>query len=541
MLDFTPKKGGGQPRFSLNPADHVRAKAPGGKWRGLHLIFTFGIILTCGIMLYTFLDKLRNSTEPLMEQLKQSERPLAPMAKPSLEGAVPLPLAKELAEQAEAVQAYLKEAKVPLWIDQPDALTIDWAQATLAQDRASPPLPQRASSRDLILRHVKVGSAVQVSGLLEDSRPAPIEGAETGWQRLLVTMEKNQYVELLAPPEAADLVIGREVQAVGRYLGQATLPQAGATTAAPVNLPCIAARVVVQPAPGEAVAATSPYTMNGAWSLPEDLYQNVDDEQLFLETRPYYYTLGQVKIDRTTSEAVENAPNANELANDIHKTPAQFRGKPFKLQGRVFHAWEDKDIAQDKPFGVERVVRIILWTQDYGPVEIDDRGKTITVKKWVLRAFEMAAITDQPIPETGDLISATGRFLRMRAMEVKNRSGNEDGPKLPRQSGRTYTFMFVTNQYALVPPPPEYNWTWLQIGIVVVAIVIGLILMMVVRRESKSEAKVFEVVRRIRQTRQALHRRAGLPPPASAASADQAKSTTDHPAETAAPPTDKKG
>jgi hypothetical protein len=540
MLDFRPRKDNAQPAFSLDPADHVRARAPMSKRRVWHLISLMVVMLVTGGMFYHWLTGLRTAMTPGTAPLKR-ELAAAPMRKPTLEGLGGFPAAAQIA--AEAGNAAEKGGAAPLWIDQPDAFTLAWTLARLAEDRADPPLPQRVSASDLVLNHVRAGSTILVSGSLVDSRTVSAPGADPTWCCLIVRLEANQYVEMLAPSTGNELSVGTEVQVVGRYLGPATLPAnaadqpAGADApAAPatgtVKLPLIAARVV------SAVEAQkpeeSPWRIAGAWSLPEDLYSNVDDDLLILETRPYYYTLGQVKLDLTSPDSSIPAPSANQHAAEIHQTPAPFRGKRYTVHGHVFSAWEDPAVAKDHPFAVDRVIRIIMWSEDWGLFDQrDSTGKISTSNKLVLRAFEIAAISHQPLPQPGDLITATGRFLRLRAMEVKSDPGRDAALQYRRQSDRAYTFLFVTNEFAILPPPAQYDWTMLSLITLGAALAFSGLILVMTRRESRQQELVFDSVRKLRTTRNKLRAQRAAPAAAPAAGGPAA---ADPPAAGAAPP-----
>jgi hypothetical protein len=531
MLSFQPKKPSKGVGFTLDPVARERAKAPANRRRHLHLVFLLGIAVVCGALLWSFVDRIGSAIIPATNQLKQ-ELPLAPMARPSIAELPPLPDAAAIAEHAAGVPDQLANGTVPLWVDQPDASTLAWIRAVLERDRTAPELPQRVSARDLVMRHLKVGSTVVLTGMLEDSQPAPIAGQAEGYQRLLLGLPDQQYVEVLAPESARELVIGDRVHVVGRYLGFASLPPADppapteaapaaqptgeAPSAAPapaaapapkaIALPLIAARVATVPA--KQVEQDNPYVMRGAWSMPEDIYRNVDDDLLIVETRPYYFTLGQVQLDRTSPEAYRDAPSANAMGSAIHKEPSKFRGQPFTVRGHVFHAWEDEGVAHDHPFGVDRVVRIIMWNEDWGEWEERDRtGEVKISRKLILRAFEVAAVTHQPLPQPGDILTTQGRFLRLRAMEVSPNPNRDRILGFNRHSDRAHTFLFVTGEFSIQSPLPQYDWTWLKVVVVVASLALAGLLLYLARRESRHDNKVFDSVRRLRQTRHELKRR----------------------------------
>lgn len=530
MLDFTPKKPR-QSGFILDPVERERAKGQqGGRRRYGHMLFMIGIIAASAYLMYDFMDGLRNSLAPVTDRLNQ-ELKLEAMPKPSIATLPPLPDAAAIAEHRPSTDP----ANVPLWIEQPDAPTLAWVERVLKRDTETPPLPQRVEARDLLLRHVKVGQNLVISGVLEDSQPAPIADAATGYQRLLVALPEQQYLEVLAPEAARDLLIGEDIVVVGRFLGFATLPVAelpppaapvasptqpeGSTAPAPpvsvptptsVQVPLIAARHAAKPAVTR--AQDNPYVMRGEWNMPADIYANVDDDLLVVETRPYYFTLGQVLLDRTTPEAYEKVQNANLTATAIHRDPSKYRGQPFTIRGHVFHAWEDPGVAHDQPFGIPRVVRIIMWSEDWGEWDVNEGGEIKTKRKLILRAFEIAAITHQPLPKPGEVITATGRFLRVRSMEVQPNVERDKRMGIKRHSDRAMTFLFVTGDITVIPPLPGYDLSWL--GIAFVVFVAGLIAIFLVmqRRENRKKDEVFDTVRKLRESRHALKaKRVGVP------------------------------
>lgn len=528
MLNFQQKKPVKGVGFTLDPVRREQAKAPLARRRYTHLVFLAGVICITGYLLWGYLDKIRNSLNPVTNRLNQ-EIPLTPMAKPTIADLPAMPDAAAIAVHQAEVSDQTASGTVPLWIDQPDANTMAWMVAKLAHDRSTPPLPQRVEARDLILRHVKVGENIVITGMLEDSQPAPVAGASDGYQWLLVSLPNQQYIEVIAPEGARELVIGEEVVVVGRHLGFATLPKdkAALMTDVPavekqavapvqnlpptvsrtqnVELPLIAARVVAKPAIQRETA--NPYVMNGSWKLPEDIYQNIDDDLLLIETRPYYYALGQMLLDRRTPEIFAAAKNANELAGVIHKEPAKFRGELFTIRGHVFHAWEETAVAQDRPFGVERVVRVILWSEDWGDWELSDGNKTKTSHKLILRAFEIAAITNDPLPLAGDVITAKGRFLRLRSMEVKAneaRAARDKTMGIQRQSDRAHTFLFVTDGFNLAPNVPQADHTWLMVCVISAGALLAFVLLRMSWREAQKKEQIFDSVKKLRDGRHAL-------------------------------------
>ncbi len=505
MFDFRPKQSRKAPLFTLDRVELERAKGQRGMKgrRVAHLLIMLAVAVGCGYGLWSFVENLKKSAAPYIDQL-HAELALKPMARPTLDGVPGLPDAAALAEQAAAAKEQVAQRKVPLqvWIDQPDAAAFAWAQMVLAEDLRSPPIPQRLVARDLVLGHARVGLPAVISGTLEDAQTATVAGGDRDWQRLLIELEPQQHAEVLVPVDAAtDLAIGQEVQVLGRYLGTAHLPNATAGGPA-VPLPLLIARSAARPKAEAAVE--SAYRMTQEWRLPDDTYQDVDDDLLVIETRPYYNTIGAVLRDIAEGNAYANAPSANAKGSDLHDDPKAFRGQPFALKGHVFHAWEDEAVAKDHPFGAARVVRAILWNEDYGPYTLIENGKKVVKNKLVLRAFEIAAITDKPLPKPGDVITASGRFLRMRAIEVESNFKRDLANDVMRQSDRAYTFLFVTAGWQGLPPPAAYDLKWLNFVVFTIAVGMAALLIAVARRESRKEATVQESVRKMREARKVL-------------------------------------
>jgi hypothetical protein len=545
MLDFRPKKTTKAPLFTLDKAQIIRSKAPKDNRRYIHIIFLIAIAIACGFLMWNFITELKQSGTPYAQKL-QAEVALEPMVKPTIAQLPPLPAASDIVAHKETVAALISERTVPIWIEQPDASTLAWVGKKNELDALTPPVSQRVEARDFMLRHIKAGSAIMVTGLLEDSQPAPIPeqipgqnaGPDNGYQHLLLALPGQQYIQVLAPESARELLIGEPVQVIGRYLGFADLPvdpvaepvsetttppvaaaptaPAGETNTAPVvepvtkkprtvNVPYVAARLAAHPK--KSIERENPYQLTGNWRMPEDIYSNIDDNLLMIETRPYYYTLGQMLNDRTNPGAFADAKNALKIATDIHRNPENFRGQMFTIQGRVFHAWEDEGVSYDKPFGIDRVVRVIMWSENWGEWDVVDKGQVVTKNKLILRTYELAMITHQPLPKTGDVIAATGRFLRIRSMEVGSDPLKDRAQGIHRHSNRAHTFLFVTGDYELLPPPAGYDFTPLIIIVFVIAAIFATVIIMSSRREGQKSERVQDSVRKLRESRRALEKK----------------------------------
>lgn len=465
------------PVYSLDRQDQLINRQKKGFSRMEWRVIVFLPVLL--VVLAWFAWDLRNSIaasaaaglRPIQEDIE-----LPAMLRPDYDVLPPMPAEAEIAGQRAAATKLVAEGKpLPLTVSAYDAMGVAWAEARLDADRAAPPFPSRLGARDLVLPdHIRLGTPLIVEGLLEDRLEAPVAGSDRPWQRLLLALDEKQYVEVLSDARpAAELAIGLRVRVTGRLLTYGEL-KAGTAT---VTLPVLLGRVVVEAkAQRDENDALAEY--HRPWSLPEGIYGEVDDFRLWTETRPYYYTLGHVLRDQTTAGVYDEAVDGNQAADDVHLNPAAYRGKPFRITGQVYQAWEDKEVASDLPFGVGRVARVLLWNRDFAPFTETKDGKSVRTIKLVLRLYELAAVTNQPLPEPGQKITATGRFLKKRAIPVKPDVQRDRANQITRQSDRVYTWMYVTGPWQpVVEPPPDHSgpFAWMLVAIGAFGLVVGIV------------------------------------------------------------------
>ncbi len=434
------------PAFSLDRMDIARAKQrrhlSRTEWR---LVLFLPVLL--GVIAWTmwdWKDRLATALAGAVEQLPVTAT-LNPMPRPGWDALAPMPDATAIAAESAAAAALVDVgAGVPLTASGLDAITLAWAEARLEADRTAPPMPQRLVARDLLLSdHVRLGTPLILDGLLDDRLPGRVAGSERPWQRLLLAIDEGQYVEVLSEARsAADIPIGTQVRITGRLLAY----DERAVGTAKVQLPIVLGRAIVEStAPGDERDAMAEF--HRPFSMPTELFGEVDDFRLWTETRPYYYLLGQVLRDQTTAGAWDGAGDGNQSADDMHLRPADFRGKPYRITGHVYEAWEDHEVNRDQPFGVGRVVRMLLWRRDIAPVTESVNGVEKRAVKQVLRLYEFAVITDQKPPPRGTLVTANGRFLKKRAIPVKVDEQVDKANGVQRFSDRVYTWMFVTGPW----------------------------------------------------------------------------------------------
>lgn len=455
------------------------------------------------------LEELKASNEFVFTAAK-----LDPMPALALAGHK-LPSADEIAAQTgEAERLASSPGELPLMVGGDDALSLAWARVQLARDAAAPPVPMQVVARDLVLRQVRgTGTAVAVGGRLEDIQ----EAAPGGPWRLLLAIDEGQFAQAMTwDRPGADLVLGRGVRVIGRTMGFVRLPvAAGAAPAATaamaaggVEVPLLAARLV-RPDASVALAedGMAEFRSTAAWRLPADLWDDVNDERTYLETRPYYHMLGQARLDLTSADPYAGLKDGNKVANDIHQDPANHRGKPFLVTGYVYQSWEDAEVARDQPFGVARVVRILLWRRDVGNITEVVNGKPKTSMQQVLRIYELAVIGNQPPPEPGTMITATGRFLKFHAIPVEPNRLRDQVNGIRRQTDRVYTFFFTSNGWVVQQGPRNYDFGAWTIALVIAVFSAVAWLVWWSRRESRMQDQVLDQVRKLRQQRRTVARK----------------------------------
>ncbi len=500
------------------------------EWR---LLITLPIaVIAIVFCIQWFVDLGQHIGDATRERLPQEMR-LTPMVTPSLDKADALPLPAEVDAVLPRVTELLGDHASVRTGDELDAGTVAWARLLLDQDRAHPPIPQRLSAHDLLLGDAHEGASALISGRIDDNRPA----AESGWQRLILALDEGQFAEVLAEPNAAEQVIGHQVQLVGRYLGRTELPTADGKS---VKLPLLLARAFQADTSTDAINEHGDFVQRGPWQLPDDLYADISDERTLVETRPYYWLLGQARFDLGNPLSAESIIDGNQHANDLHQKPAAFRGQPLRLNGFVYRAWEDAEVAHDQPFGLKRVVRVLLWKRDFGAISENVNGVEVTKTKHVLRLFEVAIVTDQPLPKVGEHLTIAGRFLKMHAIPVQVDRYRDKVHGVERQSDKAYTWFAVAAGYSVVPPPPRYQYTaWSIIGITIVLLIAALFAVMA-RRESKAGLVLHDKVKQLRATRRAVSATAAAKTAAPAAvdTATLPPAPTQPPAAPTSPPND---
>ena len=537
-MDFIPKKGPA-PSFSLDKRDIMhRRMMRGREWRAVIMLPV--AIVAVAVMSQVTMHLAEEFATTGTHTVLQAEVRPPPMALPDINAAAPMPAAAAVALQSAAATEMITHNEEPQ-ADGINDLVIAWVNARLSADAINPPLPQRLGARELLLESIPTGTPMLISGRLEESGPAPLTDtagqslsatsaeAAPGFQRLLLAMEDHQYVEVLAPPESADLVVGNNIDVVGRTVGWDHLPASGPTGS--VHLPLVAARAAHPSAADlKDLGLAGELIGTGPQTIPDDLFTGVSDERTLLESRPYYYMLGEVRQELATPGVYANAMDGNVLADDLHQDPAAYRNRPVTIVGTVYRSWLDWQVADDQPYGITRVVRILLYRSDWGPITETIDGKTEKKNKWVSRLFEFAVVTDQPLPTPGTEIRITGRFFKYRAIPVAPNALRDRANEISqRQSDNVYTCLAVAAGYTQVPPPPLFEPSPLGILLGFAFVLMGFGFWRLSRRDAAGSDKLQEQIKKLREQRRVLEAKQ-----AAAAAAAAAPAAPPAPAEGAA-------
>ncbi|HYE07890.1 MAG TPA: hypothetical protein VEL07_20400 [Planctomycetota bacterium] len=385
-----------------------------------------------------------------------------------------LPTGGADAEAVDAARAQVRARLIPSLIVGLDDDAVAWLRAAIAEDIASPPVPQRLGPRDLVAGVAAPMTAAALHVRLDDRAPA----GDDGWQWLLLHLGDEQYAVALAPPDSASLDIGADVRVIGRYVGRASLPVADAGDGdAEQATPLIAARLAR--IDGEAIGSEPDFLAEfraPRMVLPPDLYRDVSDESALADTRPYYYLLGQAKYDASTPDVYADAIDANRFGSRIHKVPSAFRGQPVTVAGTVVQVWRDEQAEADRPFEVTQVWRAQLASTDSSEVtERTADGSEVTSIKLVSRLFEIALIGPQEPPRRGERVAATGRFLKYRAMPITIDRHRDAKNQVVRHSDKVFALMVVAPAWWPAPLAPRdaSRWTVAALWTTLVASVIA--------------------------------------------------------------------
>ncbi|TVR47002.1 MAG: hypothetical protein EA402_01910 [Planctomycetota bacterium] len=424
---------------------------------------------------------------------------------------------------------------------QPLPVLVGWAQRQLTRDAARQPIPMRVGPSDIgrIAMDpgfsIRAGSRVAMSGQVVEILPFAITDNDgevvEQWQRLLVEAAPQVHFQVLASGQAAELPYGAEINVVGRYLGTVATPvlnDEGAT----VLLPTMAAQTGTVIEGGSGIDMASLLRLGvgerpgtGPFRLDPTVFDDVDDMSLRLERRAYYYLLGLIVADRTTPGVYNDPLDANRYEQKLHHGPENFRGHPVTVRGQVLRAWEDWEVARDRPFGVQRVIRMWLWAlvPEERVIQVDGRDHTLVSSQPAVYDLAIVVGPDVELPQPRDQISATGRFLKVQRQQVTqdfvfNRGSLRNTDRALSDS--VYFKFIVAGSFSSEPPRTEISTLFLQVGFLIVftSLLIFIVRMIDADRRRLDDYK--KPLRKLRANRRALAKKRRLAEAQEAETAD---------------------
>lgn len=421
---------------------------------GLNKLLTLvigGLIVALGFWaaawkLYSF--SISIATPDLPEVLVDAG-PLMP--RPDLTGAAALPATADLdAAEAEARSLLASGSRLPGWIDSCEPLALAWARiAPFAS-------PVSVGAWELGHGRLDLGTAVRVHGQVAGQDAA--EGSS--WRRAVLEVERGRFVQVLLPGNAST---ENRIVVEGFFLGAEHLPAMPAGTAIPViiarsvsaRLPVPALDEVRAPQQWPAIAADQ------RWS-------EIDDHALVDDPTPIRSMLSIVGRDPEEGNAVL----LNQIAGSVYADPGQSRGRPVRVTGTVLRAWEDQRIEISPASDHQRVVRVLMHHRDVGPItEKGPDGKTRLARTSVLRLYELAYLSDEPLPTPGQELLAQGRFLRLVARPIQPR------PDRVESGDRAYSLLVVAHGLHVLSNPGLGQLPRWRIGVMIVSGILGFILL----------------------------------------------------------------
>ncbi len=469
--------------------------------------------------------------------LKLEERKPPPMILPDLEATIALmslPDYAEIQEKSTRVERFLDDYEdLGLNVTSLSKGCLAWAHAQLAKDAADPPLYESYDPAALVREDVPLGKPIAVRGLLMDLTTEAIAGSGGGersdelWYRMTVRLGENDwYLHALAPATAVRtegdkaVIEGETVHLVGRFTGVAKLPHVKQGVQ---PTPTMAASVVRPPlsvgSSGGMLTAGSSAFETGRWREDPSIFQGIDDNRPVLEKRPYYYLLGQVHNEANWQEVpYPDARVIDPLVEKVRTDPDAYRGEAFTVDGRVWDVFEDYRVARDHPYNVQRVYRIRMWKFIHGvETEIREGDRVYTTRRSEHHAFELAVIANHEIgldelPEPGDTVRATGRFLKVHGYPVHADPVLDQYNDVQRQSDEVYFQMYVVPDFEIVPAKQPPDWTPIVIAFVLLAASFFVSVAILIRNEDRTADDYKKSMRRLRTTRHKLAKAGKLAP-----------------------------
>jgi hypothetical protein len=299
--------------------------------------------------------------------------------------------------------------------------------------------------------------------------------------------------------DGVEPTIGGQVRVIGRYVGCENTPT---VTGGEQDLPLLLASTVIEAQAHDVEAALHLPTASDIpqyWSSDDAIFTAINDypsnpRKAHLERRPYYYLLGRIQHETINDQFPTTAPLIDGVSKGLWEKPEDHRGEVVEVIGTVMQAWIDDQVGRDRPYGIERVGRLLLWRVVFG---VGDRP----FRDLYEIAVPLAA--NQALPVVGEEVQCIGRFLKVQMYHnPRSRLQAMVDPSLPTND-QVLCKLFVTPKVVVLPPVADADFTWLKIAFLVLSGSFGLMMIVLIRRDS---AHADDYKRQMRQLRSGRRR-----------------------------------
>jgi hypothetical protein len=477
------------------------------------MLFLFGTGLFLVLMWQTFTAPKPAGAEisPVSEEAPDQDLPAMDMV--ALDALGPLPSYEAVKARAGDLDRLLNDPQLARYSLKPvDDLCFAWVRAQLSRDRETRPVMQAHSAEDLVFKRVTHGRAVLVSGTLVEVRDAQVPGLEDEeWLRATVALDNADdvpvFLYVLAPKWAAPgdedgadgLSPGLELRVVGRYLGTGSLPTSGGGKQ---NVPVIAASALAHASKTQVtdLLALPDGTDGATWNENPEVFDSIDDypgnpRQSVLERRPYYYLLGQVRLDMSTPGAFGDAKPMDVHSEVLYRNPSEHRGEVYTVRGKVWDAWMDDQVRRDQPYGVGRVMRIWLYRTVFGIGDKPFRD-----------LYEVAILApgDSLLPKRGEEVEVTGRFMKVQLYHTPASNFHYLIDDQVQQNEDVLFKFIVAPSMKIIPEASEMSYLGWKIVFLVVSFSFFALMGFLIFRDERHDNDYRQGVRKIRATRRRL-------------------------------------
>ena len=437
----------------------------GLRTRDLIALLSIVVSLVLVIACIVYIDE-QASKAKITDKEKVLGTALQDMPDPDLEQVPVLPSIEDMSQFKEQVDWVINNpAELSARLNGYSTTSFAWLRKQLELDSAQGPLPQYFSVQDIIIDGLAFGTPTVVSGLLLNTRTVTVKDSDEQWQWMVIEAQDHQFIMLLVPGHVQDYTIGNPVKIVARSMGLMKIPGHEDHW-----MPLLGARNVYEPKetdnePDFGVISPTPdlSTVNES-----ELFTTIDDERTVLELRPYFYLLGKINlIDSYDENVYENAVSANPISGKMHDNPSAYRGQVFTVRGRVLDVFTDDLVKRQKPYNIEKVSRVLLWAlvKEKYQEQNTYTGEISEKITHVRHTYELAVIGDVGELSVGQIVEATGRFLKVHGIPM-DRSSNRDRVFGKLQSDNFYSKMFVVPSLSIIPEAEENLWVKITLAVI---------------------------------------------------------------------------